>query len=376
MKRFLSIAAMAIFFAVIGTDPTFAAEGSIIIRVDDGVKSKCIVSTDRLTAILRRAVIEKNSKWLGLIADNEIGLTFTTRLSGVSGSENQTASFVTVAKQDLKNFSNGQVSLANELPLLRQFPLKTSVNSYTTVAIEIGLLKTKGKSASANIILGAIGATQGLSIPSDPFSAGFKVASAYVDSFVKPLIDSAAKEKEAITNNIVMSINSGNCSEDDEKTGTKVILDASDHLGSGYIDISMADQYCYRATLTPAFALKYASKAADATCTGVSYVDVKNNYLAIVVNALPAVTPNPVAGNPLTTIPGGTEKSAKLGELLAGKGLSATSAAKFANAVSSSASPPDAIAQAFRISEESVEAYREALARCEAHGFSMESCVS
>ena len=137
-----SITTCVVVFALsTSAAPSFAAQGSIIVRLDDGVPTRCIMPSDRLTAILRRAVIEKNSKWLGLVNDSEIGLTFTTRLSGVSGTENENAAFAKVTNQGLTNFSTGQISLSREVPLLSQLPLSTKENQYTTVEIEIGLVK-------------------------------------------------------------------------------------------------------------------------------------------------------------------------------------------------------------------------------------------
>jgi hypothetical protein len=119
---------IASFFAVLGFvifsisttargDPT--PQGSVIVRIDDGAgNGRCIGSADKLTATLRRVIIEKRSKWLGFIQDTQLGVTLTTTVNGSTAGDVKNASFAKVVKEQVDQFGSGQVSLAQEQSLL------------------------------------------------------------------------------------------------------------------------------------------------------------------------------------------------------------------------------------------------------------------
>lgn len=376
----LMASAFLVAATLCGTLPAKAesrAEGSIIIRIDDGVGAgRCIAATDKLSVALRRLVIEKRSRWLGFIEDQELGLTFTTRLTGLAGAENKSASFAKVTKQSVQQFGSGAVSLAQEYALLSQFPLTTTENKYTVIDLEVGVVRTQGKSTAAKVLLGAISTTQGLALPANPFSAGFGVASTYVDGIFKPLLDSAAGEKEAVTHNIMMGISPSNCTGgDDERTGTKAIIDASDDYGKpGFIDTSKPDSYCFSAVLRPSFVLKFATKPSSGDCRqAINFRELQNSYMAFYVNALPAVAPNPVQGNTLATI-AANPKSLELGGILKNMGMSASAATAFSKGLLARVDT-DALSQALRIEDDAVAGYRDAIARCDANGIALTECI-
>jgi hypothetical protein len=95
----------------------------------------------------------------------------------------------------------------------------------------------------------------------------------------------------------------GSCSTGDfETTGTKAIVYGEGVPGDGFIDIQHTNQYCFSATLTPAFTLRVAKKQAALVCTDPSYsakmVDVSNNYIGFFLNkrtSTPAAGPTPLS---------------------------------------------------------------------------------
>lgn len=357
-------------------------QGSVVVRIDDSAGTgRCIGSADRLTATVRRIVVEKKSKWLGLVNDTELGITLTTTVKGATGEDFKSASFAKVIKQAVTQFSAGQISLAQEQNLLSQFPLTNGENKFTVVNFEIGLVRTQGRSVAAQILLGAVSATQSLSLPVNPFTTGFGVASTYVDSIFKPLLDTAEKSQDAVTHNITMNINSGGCSatdDDSERTGTKAIIDASNDVGKpGYIDTRVIDSYCFKAVLRPSFVLKFAPKPASGNCaTATGFADLQNSYIGFYVNALPVAAPNPAAGIAPGMFQGAPSNafSTSLESAFEARGIQKDAAGLFSSGLLSE-TPPDDVAKAFRLRPEVVEAYRDALTRCEANGVSAKDCI-
>jgi hypothetical protein len=354
-------------------------EGSIVARIDDNAGTgSCIESTDKLTVTLRRVILEKKSSWFGLIQDTNFGITFTTTVDGTSGGDTKSASFVKVVQQPVSQFGTGQISLGQEESLLSKYPLTSNGNEFSVVQINVGIVRTKGKSVAANILLSAVGATKSLSLPANPFTSEYTLATSYINSFFAPLLNQAAQDKEAIADNITMNINAGNCSKDDEKTGTKAIVEASSAPNS--VDTANPDKYCFAADLQPVFVLKSAPKPAGGNCQAATgFSAVQNSYIAFYVNS--------VSGQPLhpNTAAVAALPAPKPGEAthfdrqavrkaLASLGIRDDAiAVPFARALVSSAPSAD-VGAAFALSPTAVEKFREAISRCSANGQAIASC--
>lgn len=361
-------------------DAAPTVQGSVVIRIQDGAgNGRCIGSADRLTATLRRVIMEKKTKWLGLVEDTELGLTFTTTVSGSSGDEVKSASFVRVVKEQVRQFNAGQILLAQEQNLLSKFALTNGTNKFSVIDIDIGIVRSQGKSIAAKIILDAVGATKSLTLPTNPFASAFSAATAYVNGFVEPLISQAAAQQEAASHRISMSINAANCTGDDEKTGTKAIINTADDISKpGAVDTSKINDYCFKAELAPAFALKAAPRPAGGDCTKVTnFQELQNSYLAFFVNSFPPGTPSPdVSSMGLLKLEGvQLAESASLSRGFRNLGFSANAAEQFSKGVLSAESNAN-IAKAFKIKPDTVSAYREALKRCVANGVSAADCFN
>lgn len=366
-------AILLVFFAITSTAASASGsnpQGSVIVRIDDGAgNGRCIGSSDRLTVTLRRVILEKNSHWLGLIEDKELGVTLTTTVNGTSSEDVKTASFAKVVKEQVEQFSSGQISLAQEQSLLNKFALINGQSSFSVIDLEVGIVKTSGKSTGAKILLGAVGATKNLSLPVNPFASAYGVATTYVTSVFEPLLDQAAEDKEAVSHHIVMNINAANCAGDDEKTGTKAIVDAAkDSSQPGYINTEKINSYCFKAELKPAFVLKFSPLPNNGSCDQASdFTELRNSYLAFYVNALPQeipATPHGIGVNPGVL----RNKGFPSGD------LSNNPKAFFAQMVTSNV-PTKQISSKYRIKESAVNAYREAIHRCQANGTSILDCI-
>ena len=354
-------------------------QGSVIIRIDDSTGSgHCIGASDKLTATLRRIILEKKSSMLGLIQDADLAVTLTTTLSGSSSGQNQSASFAKVVDEPVSDFGTGQISLPQEQSLLSQFLLTNGNNVFSTVDLEVGIVRTHGESVGAQVLLGAVGATKDLALPVDPFTTSFGVASAYVNSVVQPLLTQAASKKEATSSHITMVIDAANCSGDDERTGTKAIIDAADDASQpGYVDINQIDNYCFQAVLKPVFQLKFTRNPDSGDCSKVTgYTDIKNSYMAFYVNSVAPETPRLSNGSTPNLPPpleGTSTSRAALFLTMRNQGVPTVTADQFSKALFSSASD-EKVAKTFQLKSETVTGYRDALKRCDANGVSISKC--
>jgi hypothetical protein len=339
--------------------------------------------------------MEKQSSWFGLIQDTELGLTLTTTVSGTSSDDVKSASFAKVVKEQVFQYSVGQIYLAQEQNLLSKFKLTNGSNTFSVVDLEVGIVRTKGKSVGAQILLAAVDATKSIALPADPFTTAYGVATTYVNSVFSPLLNQAEQQKEAVSHHITMNISSSDtCTGDDERTGTKAIIDAvDDPTQPGYIDITKIDSYCFKSVLTPAFVLKFAALPSGGTCDKVTqFVDLQNSYLAFYVNSDPMV-PIGIARKPdaaqvgslKLTPPKQASFASEQSKLhlaafndLVSKGVDERGAVKdtaslFSAALLSNAKTED-IAKTFNVKARTVEGYRDSLKRCIANGVSANQC--
>jgi hypothetical protein len=357
-------------------NPPSKLQGSFIQRIDDNAgPGSCIGSADKLTVTLRRVILQKNSSWWGLIQDKSFGITLTTTVTGTSGGDTKAASFAKVINESVAQFGTGQISLGQEQSLLSKYSLTNGSNVFTVVDINVGVVRTEGKSVAANILLGAVGATKSLALPTNPFTSEYTIATNYVNSVFTPLLNQAAADKAAVSDNITMNIDAANCSGDDEKTGTKAIIEAAS--GPNTLDTTSPQNYCIAADLKPTFVLKFARKPPSGSCDGVAYASVQNPYIAFYVNSIPTVAVQPKAQAV-------ADLKLPLGEASAPDALAVRSALKALAVPTSaadtlaralvSAEPSAKVADAFGIAPSAVERYREAISRCKANAPALSAC--
>lgn len=356
-------------------------QGSKIVRIDDGTASgQCIQQNDKLTVTLRGGTLEKQSRWLGLIQDTELGLTMTTTVSGSTGDDTKSASFAKIVKESVSEFRPGQISLGQEQSLLSKFDLTNGSNTFTVVDLEIGLVRTRGQSIGAKILLGAVATTKSLALPKNPFTSAYGIASTYVNSVFTPLLDQAANDKEATSAHITMNIDAANCGGDDERTGTKmVVFAAEDPRKAGYVDIGHLEQYCWKVELSPSLTIEAAPRGALASCADAkTYSALQNSFLAFYVNALSSQPVKPdeakIAALPPRRSATTARDAAKLSEGMKRLGVPGAFALNFAKAVVSGAREQE-VAAAYGVSTQTIASYRDAIARCRINDTPLPNCL-
>jgi hypothetical protein len=304
----------------------------------------------------------------------------TTTVSGSTGEETKIASFAKVVKEGVSQYKKGQITLPEEQSLLSKFDLTNGQNVFSVVDLDVGVVRTKGKSVGAKFLLGAVNATKSLSLPKNPFTSAYGVATSYVNGVISPLLEDAANAKEATSAHITMNIDAAGCKGDDEFTGTKAIIFAADDATKpGYVDINRLNDYCWSAELLPSISLNVATKPAGATCDRATGAQpLQNSYLSFYVNAIPAksVKPDTAAINALPLPNGeaiGGHNVNAVVDALRQMGVPTRSAKPLARALESDVSASQ-IGKAFGIEESGVQKYRDALQRCRANTRGLKSC--
>ncbi|MBN9499377.1 MAG: hypothetical protein J0H39_21695 [Alphaproteobacteria bacterium] len=389
LSQYLALLTVTLFSILSSVSESAAqspAQGARIIRLDDGLGTgTCIGQQDQVTVTLRRVILEKQSRWLGLIEDRELGVSLVAKVEGSSSDDKRVASFAKAMKQPVNQFGSGQIQLAQEENLLSRFALTNGTNNFSTITLQVGIFRTQGKSVAAQVLTGAIDATKSLALPVNPFVSAYAVATAYVNSVFSPLLSQAASEGEALSAQIVMNISEGTCSSDFERTGTKAILLAAPNPSlAGYVDIGNIDNYCFSSTLRPSFGLKASVKTSGQDCqSGANYFDVQNSHLAFVVNAIrpaksvPALRSSVVPKSFDVPVPSPISSSAirDTATVLGGRGVDFRAATELSKAFASK-SPDREVAQVFGVTPTYVESYRESILRCESNGINMFKCLS
>lgn len=256
---------------------------------------------------MRGMVLEKRTKFLGLIEDKDITVSFTTTVSGTTtvttgdgaSKVNKISAFAKAIDEPVAQYGSGQIYFAQEQNILNQLALTDAANKnvYNEVDLDVAVVKTKGKSTAAKILGGAVGAMSDLSFPANPYSTIYDAANKYVTSIFKPLIADAVSEKEAVNHHIVMTIDAAGCSSDDEHTGTMALVDEPyDESDDGSITLAEIDDQsiCWKSVLTPSFSIQFARVPAGGKCQTVaaaSYKPLRNSFIGFVVNAAPASVP-------------------------------------------------------------------------------------
>jgi hypothetical protein len=136
-----------------------------------------------------------------------------------------------------------------------------------------------------------VNSANSISIPSNPYSAGFKLASTYVSSVLNPLVDAAQKDETLFGGQqITMRFSAnGTCNNSqDQKTGTiLVVYSVDDPTKPGTIDVGNVSAYCdIKVSNEQTFYAQVKAKSAVGGCADSSgYVTLQNPYIAFFVNA-------------------------------------------------------------------------------------------
>ena len=267
------------------------ANGAVIVRVDEGSPSHCVNrSTDTIYLTVRRLVTVKHA---GLFTeDKAAGIVIDTTISGkLSDQETKSVTFPLMKEVNVEDYSKGHgISVPIEYPLARGFDLKTNSAQYIGLELDFAVIPKKKRNHWGNALDALANLSKHVSLPSFPFSEGFKWFAEYANNAV----DQSLKQEDSLVKMgaITMNFSSdgkgpapGQCFGDFEATGTKAVIQASDETGDGVVDINVIDAYQFNVVLTPAFVLKVCKKDGSKPCS--NFVDVKNDYIGFYLNAVP-----------------------------------------------------------------------------------------
>jgi hypothetical protein len=279
--------------ATMAADGGTPGQGSAIFRIDDGTTPTCIDrNTDRVTFGMIKFVLTKESSWFS--EDRTATLYLNVTIRGASdGTSQDPVSVAKTVKADLTSFdTNNLANIAYEDDIIEAIVLKNDKdkNVFTSMAVGVALIKQKGDSEATTVLKGLVNAANSISIPSNPYSAGFKLASTYVSSVLNPLVDAAQKDETVFGGQqITMRFSSSStCGTGDQKTGTiLVVYSVNDLTKPGTIDIGNVGAYCdIKVFNGQTFDAQVKAKSAASGCDDTSgYVTLQNPYVAFFVNS-------------------------------------------------------------------------------------------
>jgi hypothetical protein len=352
-------------------------QGSALITPEVGM---CIHPTDHIKIRLRKLIIPKTSRFLGLVQDQAAAFYINTSLTGGNGDNNKKVSFSTVNQQSMSAYGNGVVAFPIEQAVLSDFPLSTGSTRFTEISLEFSVVKTTGKSQAATVLLGAVGATKNLTLPANPLSGALDIASTYVNAFLDPLVEKANKNGEAQPSaKFALGISSsGTCDVDDAKTGTRAVIFAVDDLSQPNT-ADIAKQYCWRVDTTPQWMLEFAQMPANQKCDGVTgFAPLANPYAMFYVSAFGQGHAQPPLGLSITTYK--ADKSLQSFTPAVARRASHSFHTDMANARSIaegilSNESAQEVASSFSLSDRDILTFRDAVKRCSELGIAPATCM-
>jgi hypothetical protein len=290
VKRLIySLVALLAFPAVCA-----AQSGGLIVRVEDGASSRCINDkTDEIWVILRRVITNRQASWLK--QDSSVA-TFI-KATVVTAQNSQTVSFPLMDEETVEGLPKGQVSIPEEYVIVNEFKLDQGNTRYSALNLDLTLVNRQTQSAWGTALnaLAQIAGSQKIPLPSSPFTQAGSYLLNFANSALQKDIDAQNAKKDAIKSaQIALAFDpDGQCQGDGfEKTGTFAVVQSQGITGDGYVNLRDVDNYCWKADLTPTFALKAAPKDPAKSCTDSQYrphwKTVTNNYVGFVLNAEPA----------------------------------------------------------------------------------------
>lgn len=268
-------------------------DGAVIIRVPDGVNSRCINGKkDVIWLTLRRLVTSKSHGWF--TKDTEVALlTNAVVLTSPPAGEPTTFPLMTQTKFD--GYADGQVSLPIEYTLVNEFALRDSKTRYSGLRLELTLLNKRGRNAWGKGIelLGKL--AKDLPIPANPASESARYLLDFTNGIVNDDLKTQDSGDQAKSAALALNFDpTGACAGGNgfESTGTLAILQEKGADPARHVPIGSTNDYCWSADLKPAFVLKAAKRAAGARCDDLTqklnYFQVSNNYTAFVLSAVEA----------------------------------------------------------------------------------------
>jgi hypothetical protein len=262
-------------------------DGSQIIRIDEGLASRCINgSSDYVSFHVVRVVSPKKANWW--TADSSFGLVIDTTIEGASGDSTQKVTFPRAFVIKVADYAGNLIIVPVEQRLLSRFLLRNANNSYTTAQFDFRVVSMKGETPLSKSVRILSDITKQLPLPTNPFSEGFKFFAEYGNKVISQFF-SDSDDKDAVNLRITFEFSlDGTCVENMETTGAKLVVrHAAGSEADGIVDIAKANDYCWRYFPEPAKEARFAKRENGKCPTDLAkYLPLKNPHILAVLNAV------------------------------------------------------------------------------------------
>jgi hypothetical protein len=300
-----------------------AAQGKVVVRVDDSSGSHCIDATaERITVFVRRVFVERRN---GLFTqDNKAGVLVRTKLQARTTDENHGDASVQVPSVDLvsvKDDAFGRVSLALEYAVASDFELRQGDNLTTVMDVYLDLAKARGRNGFGDVLDLAGAALQQVTLPGNLFaqigSKFLKFANEAVDTTIK------AGTTEEIAH-VSSSFKRGNEPNLDrckaqgyERTGVIAALLSTGAAGQPLVPTTNTERdYCFRYSSDNTYELLAARRGAEGSCPAApAFSAVMNDYVMLLLSAESSGKAGKGAPPPLGIEPVRSESARRCAEL-------------------------------------------------------------
>ena len=291
MKRaFHAAAILCLGIYLTGTAMAAESGGGVIVRIPDGVTTRCVnASRDTVWLTLRRVIVDKTKGWLTKDSSAAIiiNASVTTRPKPLS--------FPLATQADLGDYSVGQVSIPVEYTIVDGLQLTQGKVKMTGLQVELTLLNMRSKTGLGVALQALVDVTKKLPIPENPATQAATYLLDYANTSVSNAVKAQGDADKLKSAAIAMNFSpNGKCEgpgfEGFETTGTKIVLQESGVPGPGYVDVGKTNEYCWRAETTPAFVVSAARPQRGSRCGDAvnrdKFVPVSNNYVGFFLNAV------------------------------------------------------------------------------------------
>jgi hypothetical protein len=277
---------------------TAAAQGKVVVRVDDPSGSHCIdAGSERITVFVRRVFVERRN---GLFTqDNKAGVLLRTKLQARSTKPDQGDASIQVPSVDLvsvKDDAFGRVSLALEYAVASAFELRQGDNLTTVMDLYIDLAKAKGRNGFGDVLDLAGAALQQVTLPGNVFaqigSKFLKFANEAVDSSIRgDSTEEIAHVSSSFRRGPEPSLD--RCkAQGYERTGVIAALLSTGAAGQPLVPTTNTERdYCFQYSSASTYELLAARRAADGSCPArPAFSAVMNDYVMLLLSAEPTET--------------------------------------------------------------------------------------
>lgn len=267
-----------------------AAQGSVIVRVDDPAGSHCIDATSEdVTIHVRRIFVEKTS---GVFTDdNRAGVLVGAKLTGRGTGPTIDVQAPSVSLVSIKDEQNGRVSLPLEYQLASYLSLNQGKVVTTDIELAISLAKTRGRNTFGEVLDLAGKALGQLPIPNTPY---VDVTNKFLKFANDAVAQTTANQRDVPFAHVSLSFNRGKqpnleqCrTQGKERTGAVAVV-----LGRGLRNVPLIPTtnteqlYCFTYSRANTYELLAAKKTTgECPSDPNAFSAVNNDYVMFLISA-------------------------------------------------------------------------------------------